>query len=146
MSELGWIDGRTIAIEFRWAEGIYERAPALAAELVELKVDVLVTHAIPNVVAAKRATSIIPIVFAAAGDPVGTGLVASLSRPGGNVTGISIQSSDLAGKRLQLMREVIPKLIRVAFLASSGNSNTATEVAEFQTAAKISGLKSLDTT
>jgi putative ABC transport system substrate-binding protein len=141
LSELGWIDGRTVAIEYRWAQGRFERASPLAAELIQLKVDVLVTYATPNVVAAKRATSVIPIVFAAAGDPVGTGLVESLSRPGGNITGLSLQSSDLAGKRLQLMREVIPNLGRVAFMAGSGNPNTAKEVAEFQTAAQTLGLE-----
>ena len=141
LSELGWIDGRTVAIEYRWAEGRFDRAPALAAELIQLKVDVLVTHATPNVVAAKQATSVIPIVFAATGDPVGTGLVQSLSRPGGNITGLSLQSSDLAGKRLQLMREVIPQLGRVAFLAGSGSPNTAKEMAELQTAAQTLGLE-----
>jgi putative ABC transport system substrate-binding protein len=141
LRELGWIEGRTVAIEYRWAEGRFERAPALAAELIQLKVNVLVTHATQNVVAAKRATSVIPIVFAAAGDPVGTGVVESLSRPGSNVTGLSIQSNDLAGKRLQLMREVVPYLGRIAFLAGSGNPNTATEVAEFQTAAQTLGLE-----
>ena len=110
LRELGWTDGSTVAIEYRWAEGRFDRAPALVAELVQLKVDVLVTHSTPNVVAAKQATSVIPIVFAAVGDPVGIGLVESLSRPGGNVTGLSLQSNDLAGKRLQLMREVIPNL------------------------------------
>ena len=140
LRELGWIDGRTVAIEYRWAEGRFERAPALVAELVQLKVDVLVTSSSPNVVAAKQATSVIPIVFAAVGDPVGTGLVESLSRPGGNVTGLSLQSNDLAGKRLQLIREVIPNVRRVAFLA--GNSNaTAAEVAEFQAAARTLGLE-----
>ncbi len=141
LSELGWIDGRTVAIEYRWAEGRFDRAPALAAELIQLKVDVLVTHATPNVVAAKQATSVIPIVFAAVGDPVGTGLVESLSRPGGNVTGLSLQSTDLAGKRLQLMREFIPNLGRIAFLAGSGSPNTVKEVAEFQTAAQTLGLE-----
>jgi putative tryptophan/tyrosine transport system substrate-binding protein len=141
LRELGWIDGRTVAIEYRWTEGRFERAPALVAELVQLKVDVLVTHATPNVVAAKQATSVIPIVFAATGDPVGTGLVESLSRPGGNITGLSMLSSDLGGKRLQLMREVIPHLGRVAFLAGSGSPNTAMEVAEFQTAAQTLGLE-----
>jgi putative ABC transport system substrate-binding protein len=145
LRELGWIDGRTIAIEYRWAEGRYERAPALAAELVQLKVDVLVTHAGANVVAAKQATSVIPIVFAAAGDPVGTGLVESLSRPGGNVTGLSIQSNDLAGKRLQLIREIIPNVGRVAFLAGSNNAGSAAEVAEFQAAAQTLGLEIIRT-
>jgi len=140
LRELGWIDGRTVAIESRWAEGRFERAPALVAELIQLKVDVLVTHSTPNVVAAKQASSVIPIVFAAVGDPVGTGLVESLSRPGGNVTGLSIQANDLAGKRLQLIREVIPNVRRVAFLA--GNSvSTAAEVAEFQAAARTLGLE-----
>ena len=141
LRELGWTDGSTVAIEYRWAEGRFDRAPALVAELVQLKVDVLVTHSTPNVVAAKQATSVIPIVFAAVGDPVGFGLVQSLSRPGGNVTGLSLQSNDLAGKRLQLMREVIPNLHRVAFLGGSDNPVTATEVAEFQAAAQTLGLE-----
>jgi putative ABC transport system substrate-binding protein len=141
LGELGWIEGRNMAIEYRWAEGRFERSAALADELVRLKVDVLVTHATQNVVAAKRATSVIPIVFAAAGDPVGTGVVESLSRPGGNVTGLSIQSNDLAGKRLQLMREIIPHLRRLTFLAGVGNPNTATEVSEFQAAAQTLGLE-----
>lgn len=140
LRELGWTDGSTVAIEYRWAEGRFDRAPALVAELVQLKVDVLVTHSTPNVVAAKQATSVIPIVFAAIGDPVGIGLVQSLSRPGGNITGLSLQSNDLAGKRLQLMREVIPDLRRVAFLGGSDNPVTATEVAEFQAAAQTLGL------
>src|SRR3954447_2570883 len=113
LRELGWTDGSTVAIEYRWAEGHFERAPALAAELIQLKVDVLVTSSTPNVVAAKQATSVIPIVFASAGDPVGTGLVQTLSRPGGNVTGLSLQSNELAGKRLQLMREIIPNVRRI---------------------------------
>ena len=142
LRELGWTDGSTVAIEYRWAEGRFDRAPALIAELVQLKVDVLVTHSTPNVVAAKQATSVIPIVFAAIGDPVGIGLVQSLSRPGGNVTGLSLQSNELAGKRLQLMREVIPNLHRVAFLGGGGdNPITATEVAEFQAAAQTLGLE-----
>ncbi len=141
LRELGWIDGSTITIEYRWAEGRFERAPALAAELIQLKVNVLVTHSSPNVVAAKQATSVIPIVFAAVGDPVGSGLVESLSRPGGNVTGLSIQANDLAGKRLQLMREFIPSVGRVAFLAGSNTNQTAMEVAEFQAAAHTLGLE-----
>lgn len=140
LRELGWTDGSTVAIEYRWAEGRFDRAPALIAELVQLNVDVLVTHSTPNVVSAKQATSVIPIVFAAIGDPVGIGLVQSLSRPGGNITGLSLQSNELAGKRLQLMREVIPNLHRVAFLGSSDTAVTATEVAEFQAAAQTLGL------
>src|SRR5215470_15690411 len=105
LHELGWNEGRTIAIEYRWAEGREERFAELAAELVRLKVDVIVTSGTSQVLAAKQATSVIPIVFATAGDPVGTGLVPSLARPGGNVTGLSNQNRDLAGKKLDLLRE-----------------------------------------
>src|SRR5215831_5373818 len=108
LGELGWIEGRTVAIEYRWAEGRNERLAEIAAEFVRLNVDVIVTWGTASVLAAKRATSIIPIVFASAGDPVGTGLVASLARPGGNVTGSSNQAADVAGKRLELLREFIP--------------------------------------
>src|SRR6266513_558171 len=116
LRELGWIEGRTVAIEYRWAEGRSERFAEIAAEFVRLKVDVIVTSATAAVAAAKQATSVIPIVFAAAGDPVGTGLVASLSRPGGNVTGLSIQQTDVAAKRLELLREIVPSLRRLAIL------------------------------
>ena len=109
LHELGWIEGRTVAIEYRWAEGRTERFDEIAAEFVRRKVDVIVTSATAAIVAAKQATSVIPIVFAAAGDPVGTGLVASLARPGGNVTGLSIQQTDVAAKRLELLREVVPR-------------------------------------
>jgi putative tryptophan/tyrosine transport system substrate-binding protein len=118
LRELGWIDGRTIAIEYRWAEGRTERAAEIAAEFVRRKVDVIVTSSTAGAVAAMQATSVIPIIFAAAGDPVGTGLVASLSRPGGNVTGLSIQQTDLAAKKLELLREVVPSLRRLAILAN----------------------------
>jgi putative tryptophan/tyrosine transport system substrate-binding protein len=104
MRELGWVEGRNLAIEYRWAEGHTERLRDLANELVRLKVDVIVSHNTPGPVAAKEATSTIPIVFATAGDPVGSGIVASLARPGGNVTGLSSQSPDVAGKRLELLR------------------------------------------
>src|SRR5229473_490651 len=110
LRELGWIEGRNVAIEYRWAEGHSERFAEFAAEFVRLKVDVILTHNTPPVLAAKQATSIIPIVFATAGDPVGSGIVASLARPGGNVTGLSSQTSDLAGKRIELLREVVPGL------------------------------------
>src|SRR5262249_30054034 len=109
LRELGWIEGRTVAIEYRWAEGSTERF----GEFVRLKVDVIVTVG-GAVLAAKEVTSVIPIVFAAANDPVGTGLVPSLARPGGNVTGLSSQAADLAGKRLELLREVIPGLRHLA--------------------------------
>src|SRR6516225_3303377 len=107
LRELGWIEGRTVAIEYRWAEGHPERFAEIATEFVGLKVDVIVTRG-GAVLAAKQATSVIPIVFAAAGDPVGGGLVASLARPGGNITGLSVQAPDLAGKRLELLREIFP--------------------------------------
>jgi putative ABC transport system substrate-binding protein len=107
LRELGWIENRTVAIEYRWAEGRDERFAEIAAEFIRLKVDVILTYATPSSIAAKKATAVIPIVFAAAGDPVGTGLVASLARPGGNITGLSIQQTDLASKRLELLREVL---------------------------------------
>jgi putative ABC transport system substrate-binding protein len=118
LRELGWVEGRNIAIEYRWAEGRGERYAEIAAEFARLKVDVILTSGAASVIAAKQATSVIPVVFATAGDPVGTGLVASLARPGGNVTGLSIQQTDLAGKRLELLRELIPGLRRLAILAS----------------------------
>jgi len=128
LRELGWTEGRNIAIEYRWAEGHPDRSPALVAELVRLRVDVIVTHASPNVAAAKQATSDIPIVFASTGDPVGFGHVASLARPGGNVTGLSLQSPDLAGKRLELLRDTIPGFSRVALLARTANPNEQRDV------------------
>jgi putative ABC transport system substrate-binding protein len=141
LRELGWIEGRTIAIEYRWAEGRLDRSPEIIAELVRLKVDVIVTHASANVVAAKQATSVIPIVFAAVPDPVGNNLVASLARPGGNVTGLSNQSTDLAGKRLELLREVVPGLRRLAILANIGNPVAVLEMGEIQAAAGMLGLE-----
>jgi putative ABC transport system substrate-binding protein len=141
LRELGWIEGRTIAIEYRWAEGSRERAAEIAAEFVRLKVDVIVTSATVVVIAAKQATSVIPIVFAAASDPVGTGLVASLARPGGNVTGLSLQFTDLAGKRLELLRTVLPDLRRLAILANASSPATALEVAEVQAMARTFGLE-----
>ena len=139
LRELGWIEGRTVAIEYRWAEGRSERYAEFAAEFVRLKVDVIVTVA-SAVPAAMQATSTIPIVFALAGDPVGSGLVASLARPGGNVTGLSIQSSDLAGKRIDLLREVLPGLRRLAIIANIGSSGAVLEIAEAQAAARKLGL------
>jgi len=140
LRELGWVDGRNVAIEYRWAEGRAERYTEIAAEFVRLKVDVIVTYSSPPVLAAKQATSIIPIVFATAGDPVGTDLVASLARPGGNVTGLSIQGPDLAGKRLELLREVVPGLRRLAILANVGNPAAVLEMREAQAAASTLGL------
>ena len=113
---LGWIEGRNVAIEHRWAEGRSERFTEIAAEFVRLNVEIIITDGSTAIAAAKRATPIIPIVFAAAGDPVATGLVVSLARPGGNVTGMSLMSSELGAKRLELLREVLPQLSRVAVL------------------------------
>jgi putative tryptophan/tyrosine transport system substrate-binding protein len=141
MRELGWTEGRNLRIEYRWAEGHTERLPELADELVRLKVDIIVTHNTPPPLAAKRATSVIPIVFATAGDPVGTGIVASLARPGGNVTGLSSQSPDAAGKRLELLRELVPGLRRLAVLTDIGNPFTEREKSEVQRAARILGLE-----
>ena len=119
LHELGWNEGRNIAIEYRWAEGRPERAAEIAAEFVRLKVDIIVTAG-TNTVIAKQATSTIPIVFAIANDPVAGGLVANLRRPGGNVTGLSLQMVDLAGKRLELLREAVPQLHRLAVIANVG--------------------------
>jgi putative ABC transport system substrate-binding protein len=140
LRELGWIEGQTVAIEYRWAEGRSERFAELAAGLVRLKVDVIVTSgtAVP---AAKRATSTIPIVFAIAVDPLGAGLVANLARPDGNVTGLSLQSPDLAGKRIELLREVVPNIHRLAILGNGGNPNLALDMGEVQRAAKLLGLE-----
>jgi putative ABC transport system substrate-binding protein len=139
LRELGWIEGRTIAIEYRWAEGRNERFGELATELVRLKVDVIVTLG-SAVTAAKQATSVVPIVFAVAGDPVSTGYVASLARPGGNVTGLSLQQSDVAGKRLELLREVIPNLSRLAITANFGTPSSVVEVQEVQARAHALGI------
>ena len=137
--ELGWIEGRTIAIEYRWAEGRGERFAEIAAEFVRLNVDVIVTVG-GAVLAAKQATSLIPIVFAAAADPVGSGLVASLARPGGNVTGLSSQFTDLAGKRLELLREMVPSLRRLAIMANAGYPAAVLEMAEVQATTRTLGL------
>src|SRR5262249_28466452 len=128
LRELGWIENRTVSIEYRWAEGREERFAEIAAEFIRLKVDVIFTYATPSSIAAKKATAIIPIVFAAAGDPVGTGLVASLARPGGNITGLSIQQTDLASKRLEMLREVLPGLRTVAILSDAGGPNSVLEM------------------
>jgi ABC-type uncharacterized transport system substrate-binding protein len=113
LRDLGWIDGRTVAIEYRWAEGRSERLVEIASEFVRLRVDVILATGTAPALAAKQATSVIPIVFAFAGDPLGTGLVASLTRPGGNVTGLSNQGTDLVGKRIELLREIVPHLRRL---------------------------------
>jgi putative ABC transport system substrate-binding protein len=141
LRELAWIDGRNLAIEYRWAEGHKERSTEIAAEFVRLKVDVIVTVATPPTLAAKQATAVIPIVFAAANDPVGTGLVASLARPGGNITGLANQISDTAGKKLEFLREVVPGLRRLAIMANTGNPGSVLEMGEAQAAARKFGLE-----
>jgi putative ABC transport system substrate-binding protein len=140
LRELGWIAGRTIAIEYRWAEGRDERYAEIAAEFVRLKVDVIVTSG-GSVLAAKQATSVIPIVFAIATDPVADGLVESLVRPGGNVTGLSNQQGELAGKRLELLREVVPGLRRLAILANAGYPGAVLEMGEAQAVARTLGIE-----
>jgi putative ABC transport system substrate-binding protein len=140
LRELGWIEGRTIAIEYRWSEGRTERYAEIAAEFVRLKVDVIVTvgSAVPIV---RQATTVIPIVFAVGIDPVGSGLVASLAKPGGNVTGLSLQANDLAGKRLEFLREVIPRLRRLAIMFNVGNAQPVLEMRDTQAAARTLGLE-----
>jgi len=140
LRDLGWIDGRTVAIEYRWAEGRTERAAEIATEFVQLKVDVIVLSGNALAFAAKRVTTAIPIVFALAGDPVGTGLVASLARPGGNITGLSLQTVDLSGKRIELLREIIPNLRRLAILGNAGNPSAVTAVSETKAAARTLNL------
>ena len=122
LRDLGWVEGRNMLIEFRWAEGNYDRLPALAEELVRLNVDVLVTHASPGALAAKRATSKIPIVITAVGDMLALDLVSSLSRPGGNITGLSIFNPELAAKRLELLKEAFPALTKAAVLLNPDNA------------------------
>jgi len=139
LHELGWIEGRTVAIEYRWAEGRPERFAEIAAEFVRLKVDMIVTVG-GAVLAAKQATSAIPIVFAAANDPLGSGLVPSLARPGGNVTGLSSQAADLAGKRVELLREVVPGLGRLAIMSNPGYPAAVLEMGEAESAARTLGL------
>jgi putative ABC transport system substrate-binding protein len=140
LGELGWIEGKTIAIEYRWSQGRSERYADIAAEFVRLKVDVIVTvgSAVPIV---RQATAVIPIVFAVGIDPVGSGLVASLARPGGNVTGLSIQANELAGKRLEFARELVPQLHRLAIMFNVGNAQPVLEMGETQAAARMLGLE-----
>jgi putative tryptophan/tyrosine transport system substrate-binding protein len=140
LGEIGWTEGRTVKIEVRWAEGRSERFAEIATEFIALKVDVIVTSggAVPAV---KQATSLIPIVFSVANDPVGSGYVSSLVRPGGNITGLSLQSTDLIGKRLELLREVLPALRRLAIMGPSGNRSVVLEIGEIQTMARSLGIQ-----
>ena len=140
LGELGWIEGRTVAIDVRWAEGRNDRFAEIATEFVRLRVDVIVTQGTASIIAAKQATAVIPIVFAAAGDPVGAGLVASLARPAGNVTGLSSQLRDTATKRLELLRDVVPNLRRLAIMANVDNASIVLEMRELQATVSALGL------
>ena len=140
LRELGYVEGKNIVIEYRYAEGNLERLPNLAAELVRLKVDVIVTTGTATL-AAKKASTAIPIVFGAAPDPVGAGLVSSLARPGGNITGLSTMAQDLDGKRLELLKEAFPKITQVAFLWEPGGVGGSRPLTDMEAAAKTLGLK-----
>jgi len=137
LRELGWHEGRNLTVNVRWAEGRRERYAEIAAEFVKLKVDVIVTYALPAIFAVKQATSTIPIVFAAASDPVENGLVASIARPGGNMTGLSHQSAELAGKRIEILREVVPTLRHLAVIGNVTASNTVIEMQKVAAVARV---------
>jgi putative ABC transport system substrate-binding protein len=141
LAEFGYAEGKTMTIEWRWAEGKVERLPDLAAELVRLNVDVIVANGTPAIKAAKNATRTIPIVMVAVGDPVGTGLVASLARPGENLTGLSILAPELSGKRLELLREVVPGLSRVGAMLNPTNPTYRPELQDTQDAARSLGVQ-----
>jgi putative tryptophan/tyrosine transport system substrate-binding protein len=140
---LGWVEGQNIAIEYRWAEGKYDRLPDLAAELVRLNVDVIVTNASRAATAAKQATSTIPIVFEVMGEPVSMGLVASLAQPGGNLTGVSGFGTELSGKQVELLKEVVPPLTRLAVLANPTSVGASAVIRETETVAKSMGVRLL---
>jgi putative ABC transport system substrate-binding protein len=141
LSELGWVEGKNVAFEARYADNRLERLPVLAEELVRLNVDLIVGIGTLAPLAAKRATSTIPIVMGAAGDPVGSGLVASLARPGGNVTGMSLMAPDLGGKRLELLKELLPRLVRVAVLWNAANPYPAIVFKETHAAGRTLGVE-----
>ncbi len=141
LRHLGYVEGQNILIEYRWAEGKYERFPALTAELIALKVDVIVTAGTPASLAVQKAATSIPLVMVAVGDPVATGLVASLGRPGGNITGLTSIASEMEGKRLELLREVVPKLLHVAVLWNAASPIQVIEERETRAAAQALGMK-----
>ena len=141
LGKLGYVEGKNIVIEYRWAEGKLDRFPALAAELVRLKVDVIVTWGPTATLSAKEATNTIPIVFAFDSDPIGNGFVASLARPGGNITGLSTLAPELSGKQLELLKEIVPRLSRVAVLGTSTRPGTAQQLRETELAAGAFGVK-----
>ena len=141
LRDFGYIEGTNLIIEYRWAEGRYERLPELAAELVRSNVDLIVTHATPGSLAAKRATTTIPIVIALIGDPVASGIVASLARPGGNITGQSFFNAELRAKRIELLKEVMPRLTQVAVILNAGNPATRPEFQAMETTAQVLNIK-----
>jgi ABC-type uncharacterized transport system substrate-binding protein len=141
LGETGYVEGQNVAFEFRKAEGSYDRLPAMAADLVDRKVDVIVAGGPPAALAAKSATSTIPIVFGGVGDPVGTGLVASLARPGGNLTGISEMTTDLMSKRLELLSELVPQTTLIALLVNPNDANAKPFVREVQEAGRTKGVQ-----
>jgi putative ABC transport system substrate-binding protein len=140
LRDLGYVEGRDIVLEFRWAEGRVDRLPGLAEELVGLRVDVITTLSTPAAIAARHATATIPIVFTGVGDPVGTGVVSSLARPGGNVTGISVMATELSGKRLEILREMVPRVSRVAMLWNDTNPGMVLRAHETEAAAAKLGV------
>jgi putative tryptophan/tyrosine transport system substrate-binding protein len=143
LRDLGYVEGRNILIEYRWAEGKYERFPTLIAELIALDVDVIVTAGTPASLAVKKATTTIPLVMIAVGEPVATGLVTSLARPGGNITGLTSISPEIEGKRLELLREVVPKISHVAVLWNAGSPVQVIQEKETREAAQVLGMKIL---
>jgi putative ABC transport system substrate-binding protein len=136
LRELNYVEGQNLIIDFRWAEGRYERFPALLADAIRLKPDVIVTAGTPGALAAKNATSTIPIVMAAIGDPIAAGLVPSLAHPAGNITGSASMSPETDGKRLELLKELVPRISRIAVLWSSTNPNNAARIKDMQAAAQ----------
>jgi putative ABC transport system substrate-binding protein len=141
LSEAGYVEGQNLAIEYRWAEGNYDRLPALAADLVDRKVDLIMASSPPSALAAKNATSTIPIVFRGGGDPVGVGLVASLARPGGNLTGVSFVADELTAKRLELLSELIPRAGVFALLVNPNNPSAERIIRGEQEAARLKGVQ-----
>src|SRR5215470_15242850 len=141
LSEAGYVEGQTVVIEYRWAEGHYDRLPALAADLVGRKVDLIMAGSPPSALAAKSATSTIPIVFRSGADPVGDGLVANLARPGGNLTGVSFVADELTAKRLELLSELVPRARVIALLMNPNNASADRVIREVQEAARMKGLQ-----
>ena len=141
LSEAGYVEGQNVTIEYRWAEGHYDRLPALAADLVSRKVDLIVASSPPSALAAKSATSTIPIVFRGGADPVGDGLVASLARPGGNLTGVGFGGGELTAKRLELLSELVPRAGVIALLLNPNSSSAERVIQEVQQAARAKGVQ-----